>query len=119
MNIIIDPDQVSALREKYTVLELDTILLEDQNKTVTAYCVVENVPFMELPQLDSKKSLHENLIINYRKKDWNFCVQALEHLAGSWGGELDSFYADIQTRITRYQETDPGDDWDGVIVKSA
>lgn len=117
MNIIIDPEQLNNYTEKYTVLELDTIRILPENRLVTAYCVVETIPIQELPQVESKRDLHKNLMINYRKKDWNYCSQALEHLIGSWNKELDSFYADLQSRIAKYTEEDPGDSWDGTIEK--
>lgn len=119
MNIIIDPEQIEELSKKFTVLELDTFKLPQQDKTLTAYCVVENIPIMEIPQIDRKKNLHENLMINYRKKDWNYCEQALEHLIGSWNKELDSFYEEIASRIAKYKEQDPGDAWNGIIEKTA
>ena len=117
MNIIIDPTQIKSYREKYTVLELDTIRLLPENREVTAYCVVDTIPITELPQTESKINLHNNLLENYRKRDWNYCHQALEHLIGSWNRELDSFYEDIRNRINIYMETDPGPSWDGVIEK--
>jgi hypothetical protein len=119
MNILIDPDQIESYREKYTVLELDTIRILPENKQVTAYCVVDTIPILELPQTESKINLHANLLINYRKRDWNYCQQALEHLMGSWNKELDSFYEDIQNRINLYMENDPGENWDGIIEKQA
>ena len=117
MNIIIDPEQIESYRDKYTVLELDTIRILPENKQVTAYCVVDTIPIMELPQTESKINLHNNLLTNYRKRDWNYCHQALEHLIGSWNKELDSYYEDIRGRVNRYMENDPGDNWDGVIEK--
>lgn len=117
MNIIIDPDQIDRYKENYTVLELDTIRVVPMNKLVTAYCVVDTIPIVELPLTQSKINLHANLLINYRKRDWNYCHQALDHLIGSWNKELDSFYEDIRSRINTYMETDPGDNWDGVIEK--
>ena len=117
MNIIIDPDQIDRYRENYTVLELDTIRIVPLNKLVTAYCVVDTIPIVELPLTQSKINLHANLLINYRKRDWNYCHQALDHLIGSWNKELDSFNEDIRSRINAYMKNDPGDHWDGVIEK--
>lgn len=117
MNIIIDPENLQQYREKFTVLELDTIRVTD--RTVTAYCVVEQIPITEMAYTESKRDLHENLLINYRKKDWNYCNQALDHLIGSWNGELDSFYQELRGRIAKYMEQDPGDQWDGIISKGA
>jgi hypothetical protein len=117
VNIIIDPDQIDRYRENYTVLELDTIRVVPLDKLITAYCVVDTIPIVELPLTQSKINLHANLLINYRKRDWNYCHQALDHLIGSWNKELDSFYEDIRSRINTYMENDPGDNWDGVIEK--
>jgi hypothetical protein len=78
---------------------------------------VENIPLDELPNLSFQTSLHENLIINYRKRDWNFCKQAIENLVGSFGHEIDTFYVELQSRINEYEQNDPGDDWDFTISK--
>lgn len=117
MNIIIDPVQLDDYREKYTVLELDTIRIMPGNKEVTAYCVVDVIPILELPLTESKKELHSNLLKEYRKRNWNYCHQALDHLMGSWNKELDSFYDDLRNRITAFTENNPPEDWDGIIEK--
>lgn len=117
MNIIIDPEQVEQFREKYTVLELDTIRIVANDQVVTAYCVVENIPVLELPLVESHRKLHHNLLENYRKKDWNFCQNAIDQLKGRWGGEIDSFYEDLSERLAKYEAQDPGDSWDGIIEK--
>ena len=118
MNIIIDPDQLDQYKQKYTVLELDTIRLIPSGQEIKAYCVVENIPIVEMPDVDSKVKLHENLIIEYKKRNWNFCEQAIEHLMGRWGHELDSFYQDVLNRVDKYKQQEPEETWDGVIEKN-
>jgi len=115
MHIIFGKD--SDLDVKYTLLELDTFKFESLGQTKTAYCVLENIPITDLPKLQSMKNLHANLIENYRKKDWNYCQQAIEHLVGFWGHELDTFYANLLQRINQYEANDPGPDWSPIIVK--
>lgn len=117
MNIIIDPDRVEQLRQKHTVLELDTIRLLPENKLITAWAVVGEISIAQLPLMENRKLLHQNLLREYRLKNWNYCDQALEFLQGFWNGELDSFYQDLAQRITQYKQQDPGDAWDGVIEK--
>ena len=116
MNIIFGRENAQAMAEKYTILELDTIRLVDGHELV-AFCAVENIPIMELPQVESMKSLHENLMINYRKRDWNYCTQALEHLTGCWNHELDTFYTSLGERIKEYVENSPDNNWTGSIDK--
>jgi hypothetical protein len=121
MHIIIGKENVDNLNltEKFTVLELDTFKLAHDGTTVTAYCVVENIPINDLPKVESMRELHANLLENYRKKDWNYCNQALDFLIGFWGHELDTYYQSLRDRITQYTSADPGDNWDWTITKQS
>lgn len=116
MNIIFGKERAEPLMKNFTVLELDTIRLGEDE--IVAYCVIDNIPITDMPKLESMKDLHANLLIEYRKKNWNYCVQALEHLMNFWNQELDSFYQNLLTRIREYMENDPGQEWTGVIEKS-
>jgi len=117
MNIIFGKQAADEIAQKYTVLELDTIKFVPSNSLTTAYAVVENVPIQDLPKLSFQKDLHQDLMENYRKGDWNFCGQAIENLVGCFNGELDSFYAELQSRINNYKDNDPGDTWDSAIER--
>jgi hypothetical protein len=119
MNIIFGKENLPEVNEKYTVLELDTIRILPVDQLVTAYCLVEHVPIQNLPNVESMRNLHENLLINYRKRDWNYCEQALEHLVGFWGAEMDTYYVTLNQRIAKYMEQDPGESFDGIIEKTA
>lgn len=118
MNIIFGAENIPELTEKYTILELDTLRIPGMIKPITAYCVIETIGIFNLPRVPELKSLHENLMINYRRKDWKFCEDAIEFLRGFWGGEMDTFYDEIQNRINKYKQSDPGEAWDGIIDKT-
>jgi len=116
MYIVYDTNNdLNALRSKYLVLELDTV--EINENTLTAYAVVdaENVILQEITMLDKLKELHENLIKNYRLKNWNYCNNAIEHLKGKFKGELDSFYEELDARIAQLKDIELSDDWSGNI----
>ena len=117
MNIIFKNATTENLYQKYTTLDLDTFMLPDGSQH-TACCVVENIPILELAQTAHLKELHADLIKNYRLKNWNFCEQAIEHLLGKWGGELDSYYHELTARIKKLKELDLDDNWSPVIPKS-
>lgn len=117
MNIIFGRENIGTLAERYTVLELDTIKLPD-DREITAFCVVENIPINHLPQLESMRNLHENLLLNYRKRDWNYCTQALEYLKGFWNHELDTYYDNLQSRIDKEIELGDNEGWDWKINKT-
>lgn len=119
MHIILDNQQVDEYKKKYTVLELDTFRVMPDKNLVTAWCVVDTIPLMEINALDNHTRLHSELVRNYRIKNWNFCEQAVEKLSGKWNGELDSFYADIFARVTKLKDLELDKDWDGIIEKPA
>lgn len=117
MHIILGEVNANQLKEKYTLLELDAIKYDSNKPAESAYCVLENIPIEEIPKIEELKNLHQKLIENYRKRNWNFCEQAIEHLHGRWGTQLNSFYSEISQRIAKYKEQDPGKDWDYTIHK--
>ncbi len=119
MHIIFGSELADELRQKYIVLELDRIRLEENGPVLDSYCVLETnqVSLDEIGKIDSLTRLHSKLMENYRKKDWNFCEQALEHLHGSWKGTVNSFYDVISQRIAKYKEQDPGPEWNGIYEK--
>jgi len=101
MHIVYGKEQADRLKDKYTVLELDTVKVEEVNQNLTLYAVVnsESLGLIDLPQLEQWCKLHQDLIRNLKKKDKNFCLQAVEHLLGKFGGEIDSFYEHVRGRF--------------------
>jgi hypothetical protein len=97
MYIILGREAADALKENHTVLELET--LEREGTMVTAFCVVNNIPFGEMPLLENYKSLHADFIKAYNDGNYKFCIDSFEHLVGKFGGELDTFYIEILRRI--------------------
>jgi len=113
MHIVFGDQITKEVSDKYIVLELDSFQIAGRDNTVSAYCVVENIPLEELSQADQFRDLHQQLIKNYRSANWKFCEDALEHLTGRWNGEVDSFYRDLSARIVaRKQDTASLKDWD-------
>jgi hypothetical protein len=116
MNIIFG-DSVDTLPDHYIKLELDTFRTEDSDNVVTAYCLVEKLAPDEFATMEHYKKIHADLLDAYRNQHWNYCEQAIAGLMGHWGGELDSFYCNLLKRVNAYQTTDPGPDWNGILVK--
>jgi hypothetical protein len=117
MNIIFG-DSVDTLPDHYIKLELDTFRIADSNNTVIAYCLVEKLAPDEFATMDSYKKIHTDLLDAYRKQHWNYCEQAIAGLMGRWGGELDTFYADLLKRVLDYKKTPPTESWDGTLIKT-
>ncbi len=116
MNIILGKENADEIREKYPVLELDTLMIDDQ--PVTAYCVVEMVSLDEIALLPHIQGHHEQLIENYKSRKWDQVLNDVESLRTHWRGELDSFYDIIEQRCREYLANDPGPDWTPVLNKN-
>lgn len=114
MNIIFD-QPADELLEKFVVLELDTF--SNQARSVTAYCVIEQIPLHDFPTLPAYKETHHNLMQEYKKQNWEYCLCAIKELTGKWNGELDSFYDNLQERINIWQKDPPGADWHHAIPR--
>jgi hypothetical protein len=117
MNIIFGDSAAQQAQEKYIVLELDTFQVDEQ--LTTTYALVERVALMEMLSLDKFKDLHRNLMTEYRKRNWKYCEDAMEHLNGKWNGELDTFYTVLSDRIQDLKTQSLDDTWTGVILRSA
>jgi hypothetical protein len=118
MNIIFGTEMAQQAQERYTVLELDTLSLVPTDEVVTAYCLVETIPIEEMPAVDSLKELHQNLMAEYRKRNWRYCEDAIAHLTGKWHGELNSFYTELYQRIQGLKQQDLSKDWTGRVDKT-
>lgn len=117
MNIILGTENADQVRQKYPVLELDTLRIDDE--LVTAYCIVEMVSLEEIALLPHIQDHHARLIENYKSRRWEDVIKDVESLRTHWRGELDSFYDIMEQRSREYIANDPGPDWTPVIDKTA
>jgi hypothetical protein len=120
MLVVFGKETAERLKDRMTVLELDTFMQDGLNEPVTAYAVieVEDIPLQELPQLENMTLLHNTMWVEYRARRFGFCEQAMEHLRGKWKGTLDSFYEEFGTRINNLKESQLDENWSGVIYKN-
>jgi hypothetical protein len=117
MNIIFG-ENINTLPDNYTILELDSFRLAGEVAVSTAYCVIENIPLHEFTTLDDYRKIHNDLLVAYQNRNWEYCENAIRHLTGRWGGELDSFYQNLNDRIEQFKKVPPPEGWDGVIIKT-
>ena len=99
MQIIFGRENAEKLREKYTVLDLETVNKEGVELEVFCLIPGEKIGLTELPQLDQYIKLHNDFLNGYHTQQYDYCRQCIEHLMGKFGGEVDSFYEEILKRI--------------------
>jgi hypothetical protein len=99
MQIIFGRENAEKLREKYTVLDLET--LEKDGHTLEVFCLIpgDKISIGDLPQLESWVKLHHDFLNGLSKKEYSYCKQCIKHLTGKFGGEVDTFYEEIAKRI--------------------
>jgi len=119
MQVIFGKQQADTLRDKFTLLELDTFMQDGLSEPITVYAVmgIADLQLPEIPNMAGLIDVHNTMIKEYRKRNWSFCHQALEHLYGKWGGQLDSFYKIFEDRIKDLENKDLPGDWEGTIAK--
>jgi hypothetical protein len=117
MNIMFGDSLTDEIKSRYTVLQLDTFYFANIDQNCVAYCLIETVPIAEIIGIDKNIELHNNLLRNYSLKNWNYCIDAIEHLKGRWNGELDSFYDSILQRVAELRDTELDANWTGIIFR--
>lgn len=116
MNIIFG--NTHELDSKHIILELDTFRLGPNGPEQTAYCIIENMPLEEMIIVENLKESHQQLMNEYRNQNWNECEQIINKLMGKWGGEIDSFYEILNSRISELKTQIIDKSWTGIIEKS-
>jgi hypothetical protein len=99
MQLIFGRENAERLREKYTILDLETIVKDGVELEVFCLIPGEKLGLMDLPQLANWVKLHNDFLNGYQTKQYEYCRQAIEHLKGKFGGEVDTFYEEILKRI--------------------
>jgi hypothetical protein len=118
MNIIFGKQNCPPeLDQRHIVLELDTVKFEPSGLTQTVYCVMDQVPIDAMSAVTSMRNLHEQLLINYRSRDWDSCEQALEQLSEFWGSDMVSFYQEFAARIATLRNSVLPADWNGCLSR--
>lgn len=97
---IISEDSAEFVSTKHLLLELDTLKDPDTNIEKRFYCVINEIPFIDLPVIEHHILAHAKLILEYRKQNWKYCIDACRGLKGKWNGTLDSFYDCLEARVT-------------------
>lgn len=102
MDIIFSREAAENLKERYTVLELETFQVNE--KTLETFCIVPAEKIInEMSQLPDNVNLHEQLIQAIKKQEKQTVIDLAEVLRGKFGGELDSFYDIVRERFALEQ----------------
>jgi hypothetical protein len=113
MNIIFDSAVAEQLKDKHTILELDTLLQPGMEKPVILYAVVDVINLAEISTLPFYKGLHQEMITAYKAGDWARAQEIAESLKGHFSGEIDEFYERVVDFCAESAKVNK--EWDGVM----
>jgi len=113
MNIVLENEVTNELRDKFMLVELDSFQHEPDGVVIKSYAVItkDEINIQEIQNVKEYIDLHNNLMKNYRVKNWKFCEDAIEHLNGKFRGELDSFYTVLTERIETLKDIPLAEEW--------
>lgn len=105
MDIIFGRANAEKLREKYTVLDLETV--EKDGHSIEVFCLIpaEKIAIADLPKLEEWVKMHNDFLAGYHNKHYDFCRQCVDYLCGKFSGEVDTFYDEIIKRIDQIEST--------------
>jgi hypothetical protein len=112
MNVIFDQEVAQKLKERYTVLELDTVMQPLLTKPLVLYAVIEVTDITALASRTFFTETHANMVAAYKNSDWSVAQELAVSLLGQWQGELDEFYnlvIDFSQECAKLNKT-----WDGI-----
>lgn len=97
MQIIFKRDIAESMKDKYLVLELETIEVGDDK--IEAFMVVPpEAVVLNMTTISEDVANHESLIDAMKKDDVSECIRLIALLKGSFNKEADSFYEIIEQR---------------------
>lgn len=116
MNVIHGEENKALLDDKYTLLELETMLIKDGENPVCNYAVIGpgDIPLENFVRLSQFIPVHEALMKNYKEQNWSFCIQAIGRLKGNIDPFMDTFYDTLASRVSK-QQTNPNENWTPIL----
>lgn len=103
MQLIFGKENAEQVREKYTVLDLETLTIE--GKSIDVFCVIpaEKIAMQDIALLANHIDMHNKFVTAFAAGDYQLCKDLYIHVMGKFSGEVDSFYEVILQRINDHQ----------------
>jgi hypothetical protein len=111
MNIIFNKQIADELRDRYVILELDTVMQPQLPEPITLHALVE-IKLNDIATIGFFREMHEDLIVEYKKGNWQRASELANGLLGQFNGEIDEFYnlvLDFCQESAKVNRT-----WDGI-----
>jgi adenylate cyclase len=117
VRILVGSRTAEALKDRYAVLELDSIAVKGKTEPEVVYTVLGRADLAQSNEFRALRAAVAAVLAKYRAQDWK---GALAALAACRGGEerfaFDDFAELFADRIELFEQNPPGPEWNGVFA---
>jgi len=113
VDIIVGEDTATGISE-YALIELDLIAVKGRKAAVKIYALLGDPDLARTKDFIQTKNLVNELILNYRNKNWNLAIELAQQLKTTSPalGSLSDLY---RMRVENFRDTPPPLNWDGIF----
>ncbi|OUR79553.1 hypothetical protein A9Q83_03900 [Alphaproteobacteria bacterium 46_93_T64] len=113
VDIIVGEDTATGISE-YALIELDLIAVKGRKAAVKIYALLGDTDLARTKDFIQTKNLVNELILNYRNKNWNLAIELAQQLKTTSPalGSLSDLY---RMRVENFRDTPPPLNWDGIF----
>ncbi len=117
--IVIGPQTAETVQDTLAVFEIDLIRVKGKNEPIRIYSLAGRDEMAKSYAFKEFQRLNETMMNAYRSQDWNTAraqFGPMSEAATDAGFFADDYIALFAERIDTFQNTPPGEDWDGVYT---
>jgi adenylate cyclase len=118
VKIVLGAKTAEQVKDEYFVLELDKIAVKGKRVGVTIYTVLELHPGAH-GDYEMARSDHEEMLVAYRKREFEHAVFLCDTLMGEFDGQMDGYYEAWKDRCREMKMSKLPPDWDGTYVATS
>ena len=111
VKILLGPKTAEAIKDDYTILELDNIAVKGKTVGVQIYTVIDSKSATTL----SAQKHHEVMHAKYRDQDFEAVMAYCKSLQSEFGGVMKDYYEMWTQRCEDLMQQDLPVNWDGVF----
>lgn len=119
VKIVLGPKTAEYVKDDYFVLELDKIAVKGKKEGVNIFTVLFDPNETSKVKYTKAKDTHDQMLKNYRKKNWAVTKKLLTELRGEFDGQMDHYYELWDERIEEMKTKDLPANWDGTYVATS
>jgi adenylate cyclase len=117
VSILVGAKTAEALRDRFALIELDSIAVKGKKEPEVVYTVLGRADTAQSDDFKAARQAVADFLARYRAQDWKGALAALAACrAGKGRYAFDDFAVTFTDRIEMFEQNPPGPDWNGVFA---